>query len=159
MSSDNEFDDNYSELSTFQVFPPYSQNRWCESDTIALKGEWSEIFSITPIKTNTIILILMNITTSFCFFNLGFMMKNVQGSLVQMTLASQSSELCAVLVSIILYTRLGPSNAFSISYLISFAGSLCLIIVMQYNYVELMPYFISLAKFGISATFNMIFIA
>jgi len=56
-----------------------------------------------------------------------------------------------------IYFLLGPKNAFTSMFLFSLVGT-CLL--MTYHTDEnLIPVFITIAKFGISASFNMCFIA
>ena len=84
-------------------------------------------------------------------------MKYVDGGLIKNTLISQFSELTADLVSGIIYYKFGPRFAFTIMFCISIFGSILL--MLFWTNLELIPVLIILAKFGISASFNMVFIA
>lgn len=147
-------DDNYVEVK-------HSTNRQGAETAavVKLKGEWKELLTVPSLKINTFILALMATTASFCFYNFNFLMKNVEGSLIHNTMASATSELVGDLVSGVLYMKLGPRYAFSLSYAISFVGSICLILLMDSEQYDLLPFFIPLAKFGVAAAFNMCFIA
>lgn len=61
-----------------------------------------------------------------------------------------------------LYIKMGTRFGLSFSFLFSMAGSIVLIFITKMDIatqVTLIPVFISMAKFGIAAAFNMCFIA
>lgn len=128
---ESEIDDHFIDYSTDLVFTPERKHEPLE--TIKLKGDWTEIFTIKSIKTNTLVLTLMLSTTSFGQFNINFLMKNVNGSIIENTIASQTSELLGDIFSGYLYLRHGSKNGFSIAYSLSFFGSLLLIQAIRHD--------------------------
>lgn len=84
-------------------------------------------------------------------------MDHLEGSLITNTIISQVSEFTAYILSSVIYLYLGPKPAFLSMYLLSVIGSGMLI--KFWTDVSLIPIFITMAKFGISACFNMVFIA
>lgn len=84
-------------------------------------------------------------------------MKNVKGSLISNTLASQGAEFFANVFSGVIYNALGAKQSFVTSYIVSIVGSLLLL-----RYIDdtnLIFIFIIMAKFGISSAFTISFIA
>lgn len=84
-------------------------------------------------------------------------MKNVRGSLITNTLASQGAEFSADVFSGVIYKTLGPRKSFVTSYIISIVGSLFLLYFIDNT--DIIFLFIILAKFGISSAFTISFIA
>ena len=83
-------------------------------------------------------------------------MKNVEGYLVTLTIVSQVAEFCANLAGGVVYDKFGPKMGFLSMFIISIIGSVLLFI--YHDDLGLIPIFVALAKFGISATFNECYI-
>ena len=84
-------------------------------------------------------------------------MKMVKGTLTQNTIVSQIAELAANFYSGLMYLSIGPKMGFSSSYAICVVGSILL--MMNWNNIDMIPLYITMAKFGISSSFNMIYLA
>ena len=67
------------------------------------------------------------------------------------------AELLANIISGVIYAKFGPRLGFTSMYLLSIVGSLFL--VKYWTKTDLIPLFITLSKFGVSASFNMCFLA
>lgn len=128
-----------------------------DENAIKLKGEFKEICQIPEIRVNSIVLAILMSISSFCFFLINFSMKKIKGSLIKNTLTSQAAEFTADLTSGLVYFLIGPKKAFVIMYLLSMTG--IVLLTIYYDDVDLIPIFIIMGKYGISSTFNMVFIA
>jgi hypothetical protein len=84
-------------------------------------------------------------------------MKHVNGSLIVNTLSSQCSEFIADAMGGGVYSMMGPKVSFFGMFTLSATGSVLL--MLFWDNLSLVPVFITMAKFGISACFNMVFIA
>lgn len=96
-----------------------------------MTGSLKELCTVSQIRRNFIILMIILSVSSFCFFCINFQMKNVQGSIITNTLASQSSELVADLVGGIIYFKIGARLSFTMAYIFSIAGSILLIFAIN----------------------------
>uniref|UniRef100_A0A7S3IE74 Uncharacterized protein n=1 Tax=Strombidium inclinatum TaxID=197538 RepID=A0A7S3IE74_9SPIT len=94
---------------------------------------------------------------SFCFYLINFEMKYIEGSLVRNTITSQTSEFIADIVGSLFYLRYGPRIGMSFMFVITIVGSTLLIFFQHTE--SLIPLFVTLAKFGVSASFNIVYIA
>ena len=86
-------------------------------------------------------------------------MKNLAGGIITNTLSSQTAEFLGNLISGILYFFLGPKLAFFTMYTFSAIGSISLLLATLGGYKSVIVVCVFIAKFGISAAFNMSFIA
>ena len=86
-------------------------------------------------------------------------MKNVQGSMLINTLSSQIAELSAVITSGIVFANYGAINGLSYSYMCCLIGATVLTFISGEDNETAIPIFVGIAKFGISAAFNMNFIS
>ena len=86
-------------------------------------------------------------------------MKLVAGNIISNTLSSQAAEFSANLLSGVFYYYLGARLSFGSMFTLSAVGSICLLVAINGDYIDLIPVFISIAKFGIAASFNICFIA
>ena len=73
-------------------------------------------------------------------------------------MASSGSELLAYILGGILYKKVGIRLEFTISFLISVLGGL-MILFWGTNNPQLMPIFVTLAKFGISSGFVIVYVS
>ena len=86
-------------------------------------------------------------------------LKNVGGSLIVNTLSSQFAEITADLLGGVLLYKLGARKGMFLVFLVSVAGAIGLIFVFDSKNDLYISIFVGVAKFGISAAFNMIFIS
>jgi hypothetical protein len=84
-------------------------------------------------------------------------MKFVKGSLLKNTLGSQVAEFSADLASGLVYSYLGPKRGFISSYIVGIFGATLMLIYWENK--DYILYLIIAAKLGMSAAFNMSFIA
>ena len=74
------------------------------------------------------------------------------------TLSSQFAEISADLLGGVLYFKLGPRLSMCLVFCISIIGAIGLIFTFDSGNQTYIAIFVGVAKFGISAAFNMIFI-
>ena len=55
------------------------------------------------------------------------------------------------------YSSLGPKKAFASSYILAILG--CILLISFPNNIKMIPVFVTIAKFGISASFLMVYLA
>lgn len=127
-------------------------------DVIILKGQLSEICTISEIRRNFLCLMLLLSLGSFCFFCMNFQLKHVEGNIIDNTLASQTSELIADCLSSIVLFCVGARLSLSFSFLISLTGLIVLLHVIKSGQHDMIPVFISVAKFGVASAFNICYI-
>lgn len=84
-------------------------------------------------------------------------MKKFKGDMAINNLVSIFSELGASVFTGILYYMLGPKIAFTSMFLLVILGTILLIIF--WDNIGLIPLFITISKFGITAAFNMVYMA
>lgn len=96
-------------------------------EVVVLKGNLSEICTVSEIRTNFITLMLVFSLGSFTFFCLNFLMKNIQGNMFDNTLASQASEVAADFLSGVIFICVGARFSLSISFLVSLVGLVLLL--------------------------------
>ena len=85
-------------------------------------------------------------------------MNKVKGSIIKNTLSNQVSEVAADLFAgFFMIKRFGVIKSLQAGFLFSMIGTLCLFFL--WNDISLLPVFILIAKFGVSANFNIVYIA
>ncbi len=94
---------------------------------IVLEGKLSEVCTNEVIRTNFISIALLCSLSFFGYFFCGFNIGKLDGDLRTNSITPQISELIAVLLSGILYKKLGPKKAFSLMFFISFLGGIGLV--------------------------------
>ena len=70
---------------------------------------------------------------------------------------SSSSEVCADIISVFVYMSIGPKKGFASSYILASLG--CLLLLCFPNNIDMIPFYVTIAKFGISTSFNMVYLA
>ena len=123
---------------------------------VKLNGNISEVWKIWQLKYNFLSLMGLLTLTSFVYYVINFQMKNIPGSLVQNTIVSQLAEISADIVSGVILTSIGHTYGFQSMFALTIGGTL-LLMAFQTN-LTLIPLFITMAKFGVSAAFNMVYI-
>lgn len=84
-------------------------------------------------------------------------MKKVKGSITTNTLVSQISEFSADIVSVLYYISAGPKFGFTFGYGLAFIGSFLLL--MRPDDIPMIPFYVTVAKFGVAASFNTVYLA
>jgi len=85
---------------------------------------------------------------------IAFYLKYLPGNIYNNNLASTVSEFLAIIVSAVLYKKLGLKLSFTILYSISVFGGL-MILFIGVDSTFWMPFFVLFAKFGISGGLNL----
>ena len=107
---------------------------------------------------NLIIMVSVWIASSFDFYLLNFQMKNIKGNIFLNTFTSSLSELPAIIISGFMYKKIGMKITLISWFSIALTGGLCLLILGNAN-ENLIPVFVLFAKAGVSATFNLCYLA
>ena len=115
--------------------------------------------TVPEIRVNFMIIMSIMSICSYCYYAINYQMKDVKGSIIINTLASQAAEVSAVLLSGVLLAKMGPKKGFAFIFAVSASGSIALIFVVNSGKTSLIPIFVFLAKFGIAASFSMVFVA
>lgn len=115
-----------------------------------------DMFKIKQLRINLVAMSIIFSSTCYSYFLIGFQMKNIGGDIIWNTINAQISEIIAYLSSGFIYQALGPKRSFASMFALAIIGSFALLASSD---EELIPLFIIITKFGISATFNMSFIA
>ena len=98
------------------------------------------------------------LASSFCYYLIGYQLKYVEGDIFINNITSSFSEIIAYALSGILLIQIGLKKVLILSFLLSLAGMMCLIYVKDPNQV-LIATFVLGSKFGVSATFNLAYLA
>ena len=108
-------------------------------------------------------LVIMTFMWSSCAFNyymVMFQLKYWPGNIFTNTIAAGFGELLADVAGGVIYSKLRIKKTFSIIYLISIVGGLLIIFWGEELKTTLwMPFFVILAKFGISAGFTVVYVS
>ena len=123
-----------------------------------MTGSIKDIIKVRRHLVNLIIMVVVWIASSFDYYLLNFQMKNIKGNIFLNTFASAISELPAIIISGFMYKKLGIKITLFSWFTLSFLGGLCLLILGNSN-EDLIPIFILLSKAGVTATFNMCYLA
>ena len=110
------------------------------------------------IQVNLLVMTYMWGTVSFTYYLISFQLKYLPGDVYNNSMASSGSELLAYILGGILYNKIGIRLAFCFSYLISVVGGV-MILFWGTNNPQLMPIFVTLAKFGISSGFVIVYVS
>jgi len=84
-------------------------------------------------------------------------MKKVKGTITQNTIVSQLAEFSSGIVSVLLFLTFGAKKSFTFMYTLSILGAFLLLIFP--NDLVMIPLYITIAKFGISAAFNLVYLS
>lgn len=128
-----------------------------DEEIIILTGKFSQVCEIPVLRRNFVGLILMMSVTSFSYYMINFQVKRVPGGIVESTTSSQAAELIAVICSGFLYHFCGAKWGLVMCYSVSLLGSVFMI--LYWNNIPYLQVFLFAAKFGVSAAFNIIFVA
>ena len=103
----------------------------------------------SPHRQNLMILVFIWCTLSFSYFNVGFVLKYLQGDLFKNVYASSISEIIAKASSSFILLYVGLKPLFGITFGLTLIGSLALIFLGSENEF-LVSAMVLVAKFGIS---------
>eukprot|EP00347_Sterkiella_histriomuscorum_P020221 403338627 len=106
---------------------------------------------------NLLAILIIWIVTGFTFFLINFQMKYIEGDIFINTIVSSCSEIAGYLISGIIYGKLGPKWSFIAAYLFAVAGGLFYIFLGEI-YASYVPIMILMTKFGVAASFNMVYL-
>ena len=127
-------------------------------EEVKMTGSIKDIIKVRRHLVNLIIMVVVWIASSFDYYLLNFQMKNIKGNIFLNTFASAISELPAIIISGFMYKKLGIKITLFSWFTLSFLGGICLLILGNSN-EDLIPIFILLSKAGVTATFNMCYLA
>jgi len=122
-----------------------------------LTGELSQLYTIPSLRNNVLVLMSLLSISVFCSFLQVFQLKNLKGSLVQNTLICFTTQFFANASGGVVQSYFGTKNAFTISYLIGCVGATALL--LNWDNARIFPVLIITSVFGVSASFNLCFIA
>jgi hypothetical protein len=129
------------------------------TETIVLEGKLSEVCTQKVIRTNFIIIGMLCALSFFGYFFCAFNIGKLDGDLRTNSITPQISELIAVLLSGFFYQVFGPKKAFSSMFFISLLGAIGLAVTKLINMSKFDLFLLPIAKFGVSANVNLVFVA
>jgi len=104
-----------------------------------------------------VVMAYMWTATSFTYYMIAFQLKYLKGNIYNNSLASGGSEMVAIAISGVLYTKLGLKKSFTLLYALSCVGGCCILFLGAEAGGIAMPLFVILSKFGISGAFVLIY--
>lgn len=75
------------------------------------------------------------------------------------TLSNQAAEITGSGLGGVVYFLLGPRNSFISMFLFSCVGATMLLMTIEFDKLQFIPFFLVPAKFGVAATFTQVYIA
>ena len=103
------------------------------------------------------IMMFMWIGSSFDYFLINFQLKYIKGDFFLNNLVTSATEIPALILGGISYQKLGIKFTLFTCFAISIVGGLCLSIWQ--NEVDVIPFMILGARFGVTATFSICYLA
>ena len=113
--------------------------------------------SSRAIAINLAIMIYIWSSISFTYYLASFQLKYLPGDIFDNSIASAFAQSLGIIISGVFTKFFNKKQALIISYAISFVGGL-LILFFGESSVSLMPFFVGVARIGISAGFNLIYL-
>jgi Na+/melibiose symporter-like transporter len=107
---------------------------------------------------NLLILLFLWVVSAFDYYLINFQLKYIDGDIYTNTIVSSVSEVTAYLVSGALYEKIGTKISFIASFILAVVGSIFLITFGD-AHKSLIPIMVLGSKFGISASFNVVYLA
>jgi Na+/melibiose symporter-like transporter len=141
-----------------KVIDPSKTPRLQVREEQKMTGSIKDIVRVRRHLINLIIMIAVWIASSFDYYLLNFQLKSIQGNIFLNTFSSAISELPAVIISGFMYKKLGIKITLVTWFSVSFLGGICLLILGKSNQ-DLIPIFILFSKAGVTATFNLCYLA
>ena len=102
-------------------------------------------------------MVLVWIASSFNYFLINFQMKYFQGNIFLNASISSASEIVAYSLGGLLYQKVGIHATFMAAFGISILGAIALMIFGENK--DYVPFMVLSAKFGVSSTFNICYLA
>ncbi|CDW73598.1 solute carrier family member 5 [Stylonychia lemnae] len=122
-----------------------------------LNGSLKDLIKIRRHMINLLIMVIIWIASSFSYYLINFQLKYIKGDFFVNTITASLTEVPAYILSGILYEKLGIRIVLVSCFIISLVGGIFLLIFS--NNTNVIPVFILLARFGVSATFNICYLA
>lgn len=94
---------------------------------------------------------------SFCYYNMSLFVKYIPGNLLGKVSLSSISDIVSSLLGGLIYHKLGPRRGFATCCAISLVSCILLITFWKNEYLLLV--FVFLSRFGVSASYVMVFVA
>lgn len=129
-----------------------------ESSTDEAKGSLKELIQDKRHFTNLLLLLYLWVASAFSYYLINFQLKYIEGDIYTNTIVSSVSEVTAYLISGALYEKIGTRVSFIGSFIIAVIGSV-LLINLGDTHKALIPVMVLGSKFGISASFNVVYLA
>ncbi len=129
-----------------------------EEVEIKVDGSLKNMIKDRTMFINLIILLFLWVASAFDYYLINFQLKYIDGDIYVNTIVSSVSEVTAYIVSGALYQKIGPKISFVVSFIIGIIGSLFYIIFAD-NAKSFIPYMVLGSKFGISGSFNVVYLA
>jgi Na+/melibiose symporter-like transporter len=105
------------------------------------------------------LLLFLWVASAFNYYLINFQLKYINGDIYTNTIVSSVSEVTAYLISGALYEKIGTRVSFIGSFLIAIVGSIFLITFDGEKYKAFVPIMVLGSKFGISGSFNVVYLA
>jgi len=105
------------------------------------------------------LLLFLWVASAFNYYLINFQLKYIDGDIYTNTIVSSVSEVTAYLISGALYEKIGTRVSFIGSFIIAIVGSILLITFDGEKYKDFVPLFVLGSKFGISGSFNVVYLA
>jgi hypothetical protein len=122
-----------------------------------LDGGLKDLIKIRKHLINLSLMAYMWVASSFDYYLINFQLKYIKGDFFINTITTSLCEVPAVIISGIAYQKLGIKFTLFTCFCISVLGGILLIIFS--DNIEAIPFMILAARFGVSATFNVCYLA
>ena len=109
--------------------------------------------------TNLLIFVYLFSSASFNYYLINFYMKYIPGNIYTNTIVASLSEATSAMLSGFIVQLLGPRNAITLCNILAGVSTIILWIAEKNDWIEEVPAFILLAKFGVCSFFAMLFMS
>ena len=127
-------------------------------DAGKVDGSIKNLIKDRTMFVNLVVLLFLWVASAFDYYLINFQLKYIEGDIYVNTVVSSVSEVTAYIVSGALYDKIGPKVSFVASFVIGIIGSL-FYITLSTSYKSMVPIMVLGAKFGISGSFNVVYLA
>ena len=122
------------------------------------RGSLKELIQNRKHFINLVVLLFLWVVSAFDYYLINFQLKYIDGDIYTNTIVSSVSEVSAYLITGALYEKIGTKISFIGSFIIAIVGSMFLI-TLEDKFPLFMPIMILGSKFGISGSFNVVYLA
>ena len=129
-----------------------------EGAEVKIDGSIKNLIKDRTMFINLMVLLFLWVASAFDYYLINFQLKYIEGDIYLNTIVSSVSEVTAYIVSGALYDKIGPKISFVVSFIIGIIGSL-FYITLSATYKSWIPIMVLGSKFGISASFNVVYLA